>query len=72
MLTTTSCFKIQKNWLAVDLMANASQSIRDVDRNSLHTSLRQRAPTFDLFLTFFFFSVSCLPQSFDVRMPSFM
>jgi len=66
------CFKIKENCLAVDFMINALQSIWNLDRNSLHVSVRQCAPPFDLSFTFVFLSVSCLPQSFDVRMPSFL
>jgi len=53
-------------------MINALQSIWNLDRNSLHASERQWTPPFDLSFTFFLYSVSCSPQSFDVKMPSFL
>jgi len=49
--------------MAVDLMIYALQSIWNFDRNSLYASVRQGAPPSYLSFTFFFFSVSCLPQS---------
>ena len=70
-LSATSWFKIQENVLAVDLMINALQSIWNFDWNSLQPFEHQCALPFDLFFILFFFSVSCLPQSFDIRMPSF-
>jgi len=38
----------------------------------LYASVHQCAPQSDLSFTFFFFSISCLPQTFDVREPSFL
>ena len=70
-LIATSCFKIQENLLAVNLMINALQSILKLDWDSLHAFEHQCALSFHSFFTLFFFSVSCLPQSYDVRMPSF-
>ena len=61
-LIAKSYFEIQENQLAVDLTINALQSIWNLDWNSLHASVCQCAPSSDLSLTFFFFSVSCLPQ----------
>ena len=71
-LIAKSCFEIQENQLAVDFMINVLHSMWNLDRNSLRASERQCSFSFDLPFTFFFFSVSCLPQNFDVRMPSFI
>jgi len=64
------CFKSQESYLTVDLMINALQSIWKLDRYSLHTPVRQCVPSSDSSFTLFFWSVSCLPQRFDARMPS--
>jgi len=53
-------------------MINVLQSTWNLDQNSLHASERQCAPPSELSFTFLFFSVSCLPRSVDVRMPSFL
>jgi len=42
MLIAKSCFKIHENYMAVNRMINALQSIWNLDRNSLHTSVRPR------------------------------
>ena len=55
-LIAKSCFKIQENKLAVDLMINALESIWNLDRNSLHASVRQCATTSDS-AYFYFFSL---------------
>ena len=54
-LIATSCFKIQENLLAVNLMINALQSILKLDWDSLHAFEHQCALSFHLFFTLFFF-----------------
>jgi len=54
-LIATSCFKIQENLLAVNLMINASQSILKFDWDSLHAFEHQCALSFHLFSLYSFF-----------------
>jgi len=58
------------NLKLVDHMINALQSMWNLDQNSLHAFVCQWlcASPFDVSFPFYFFSVSGLPQSFDVSL----
>jgi len=70
MLTATSYFTIQGNLLSVDPTTNAVQIFQTLIGTVCMTLSANVHPYLNI-VHFSFFSICCLSQSFDVRMPSF-